>query len=57
MSQQSQQNQPPQQQDTPMKRTGQPSEVAPCVVFLASDNASYMTGQFLHPNGGRVVNG
>ncbi len=44
-------------QDTPMKRAGQPSEVAPCFVFLASDDASYMTGQFLHPNGGRVVNG
>jgi len=44
-------------QDTPMKRAGQPSEVAPCFVFLASDDASYITGQFLHPNGGRVVNG
>jgi NAD(P)-dependent dehydrogenase (short-subunit alcohol dehydrogenase family) len=44
-------------QDTPMKRAGQPSEVAPCFVFLASDDASYMTGQFLHPNGSSVVNG
>jgi NAD(P)-dependent dehydrogenase (short-subunit alcohol dehydrogenase family) len=43
--------------DTPMKRAGQPSEVAPCFVFLASDDSSYITGQFLHPNGGRVVNG
>jgi NAD(P)-dependent dehydrogenase (short-subunit alcohol dehydrogenase family) len=43
--------------DTPMKRAGQPSEVAPCYVFLASEDASYMTGQVLHPNGGEVVNG
>jgi NAD(P)-dependent dehydrogenase (short-subunit alcohol dehydrogenase family) len=35
----------------PMKRAGQPNEVAPCFVFLASDEASYMTGQVLHPNG------
>ncbi len=39
-------------QDTPMKRPGQPEEVAPCFVFLASDDASYMTGQILHPDGG-----
>ncbi|WP_439557746.1 SDR family oxidoreductase [Dyadobacter sp.] len=43
--------------DTPMKRPGQPSEVATCYVFLASDDASYMSGQVLHPNGGQVVNG
>lgn len=43
--------------DTPMKRPGQPEEVAPCYVFLASDDASYMSGQILHPNGGTVVNG
>src|SRR5205085_5246261 len=41
----------------PMKRAGQPEEVAPCYVFLASDDSSYMTGQMLHPNGGTVVNG
>jgi NAD(P)-dependent dehydrogenase (short-subunit alcohol dehydrogenase family) len=41
----------------PMKRAGQPSEVAGCFVFLASLDASYMTGQVLHPNGGTVVNG
>ena len=41
----------------PMKRVGQPNEVAPCFVFLASEEASYMTGQVLHPNGGTVVNG
>jgi NAD(P)-dependent dehydrogenase (short-subunit alcohol dehydrogenase family) len=40
-----------------MQRAGQPDEVAPCYIFLASDDASYMTGQVLHPNGGSVVNG
>lgn len=44
-------------QQVPMQRAGQPSEVAPCYVFLASKDASYMTGQVLHPNGGEVVNG
>jgi NAD(P)-dependent dehydrogenase (short-subunit alcohol dehydrogenase family) len=39
-----------------MKRAGQPNEVAPCYVFLASEEASYMSGQVLHPNGGTVVN-
>ena len=39
-------------QQTPMKRAGQPNEVAPCYVFLACEDASYMTGQVLHPNGG-----
>ena len=43
--------------DTPLGRAGQPSEVATCYVFLASDDASYITGQVLHPNGGRIVNG
>lgn len=41
----------------PMQRAGQPVEVAPCYVFLASEDASYMTGQMLHPNGGQIVNG
>lgn len=41
----------------PMQRAGQPEEVAPCYVFLASDDSSYMSGQILHPNGGNVVNG
>ena len=40
----------------PMRRVGQPNEVAPCFVFLASEDASYMTGQVLHPNGGTIVN-
>lgn len=43
--------------DVPMKRPGQPEEVASCFVFLASNDASYMAGQILHPNGGTVVNG
>jgi NAD(P)-dependent dehydrogenase (short-subunit alcohol dehydrogenase family) len=43
--------------DTPLGRAGEPTEVATCFVFLASDDSSYMTGQVLHPNGGRVVNG
>jgi NAD(P)-dependent dehydrogenase (short-subunit alcohol dehydrogenase family) len=43
--------------DTPFKRPGQPAEVAPCYVFLACEDASYMSGQVLHPNGGQVVNG
>ena len=38
--------------DTPMKRPGQPNEVAPSFLFLACDDASYMTGQVLHPDGG-----
>jgi len=42
--------------DTPMKRAGQPAEVAPCYVFLASEDSSYMTGQVLHPNGGEIIN-
>lgn len=41
----------------PMQRAGQPEEVAPSYVFLASSDASYMSGQILHPNGGTVVNG
>jgi len=41
----------------PLGRVGQPNEVAPCHLFLASDDSSYMSGQVLHPNGGEVVNG
>ena len=37
---------------TPMKRPGQPNEVAPSFLFLACDDSSYMTGQVLHPDGG-----
>jgi NAD(P)-dependent dehydrogenase (short-subunit alcohol dehydrogenase family) len=43
--------------NTALGRPGQPAEVAECYVFLASDDASYMTGQVLHPNGGSVVGG
>jgi NAD(P)-dependent dehydrogenase (short-subunit alcohol dehydrogenase family) len=43
--------------DTPLGRPGQPEEIAPSYVFLASDDSSYMTGQTLHPNGGTIVNG
>jgi len=39
----------------PMQRPGQPNEVAPCYVFLATEDASYISGQVLHPNGGNVV--
>src|SRR5690606_32382931 len=44
-------------QDTPMGRAGQPSEVAPAYVFLACDDSSYMTGQFIHINGGEIIGG
>lgn len=42
--------------NVPLGRPGQPSEVAPAYVFLASEDASYITGQIIHPNGGEVVN-
>ncbi|HZK83260.1 MAG TPA: SDR family oxidoreductase [Desulfosporosinus sp.] len=41
---------------TPMKRAGQPKELAPAYVFLASDDSSYMSGQILHLNGGTIIN-
>ncbi|MDQ6469705.1 SDR family oxidoreductase [Flavobacterium sp. LHD-80] len=43
--------------DNPMKRAGQPSEVAPAYVFLACEDSSYITGQFIHINGGELVGG
>jgi NAD(P)-dependent dehydrogenase (short-subunit alcohol dehydrogenase family) len=43
--------------DVPLGRVGQPNEVAPAFVFLASEDSSYFTGQVLHPNGGEIVNG
>ena len=43
--------------NTPMGRPGQPNEVAPAFLFLACEDASYMAGQVLHPNGGTIVNG
>ncbi|UZK65024.1 SDR family oxidoreductase [Sphingomonas sp. M1-B02] len=44
-------------EDTPIGRPGQPNEVAPSFLFLACEDASYMSGQVLHPNGGTIVNG
>lgn len=44
-------------EQVPMARAGQPNEIAPSYVFLASEDAAYMTGQILHPNGGVIVNG
>lgn len=43
--------------DSPMKRPGQPVEIASCFLFLASDAASFITGQVMHPNGGEIING
>jgi NAD(P)-dependent dehydrogenase (short-subunit alcohol dehydrogenase family) len=43
--------------EQPLGRAGQPNEVAPCHLFLACEDSSYMTGQILHPNGGEVVGG
>jgi NAD(P)-dependent dehydrogenase (short-subunit alcohol dehydrogenase family) len=43
--------------DVPLTRAGQPAEVAPSYVFLASDEGSYMNGQVLHSHGGTIVNG
>ncbi|HXG81243.1 MAG TPA: SDR family oxidoreductase [Sphingomicrobium sp.] len=43
--------------NTPMGRPGQPNEVAPSFLFLACDDASYMAGQVLHPNGGTIIGG
>lgn len=43
-------------EDVPLGRPGEPKEVAPSYVFLASEDSSYMTGQFLHPNGGEIIN-
>ncbi|MBP1947275.1 SDR family oxidoreductase [Virgibacillus litoralis] len=43
--------------NTPMKRPGEPKELAPAYVYLASNDASYVTGQVIHINGGMIVNG
>jgi NAD(P)-dependent dehydrogenase (short-subunit alcohol dehydrogenase family) len=43
--------------DVPLARAGEPEEIAPSYVFLASDDSSYMTGQVIHPNGGEIING
>ena len=39
----------------PMKRPGQPNEVAPSFLFLACDDSSYINGSFVHPNGGEAT--
>lgn len=43
--------------DVPMARAGEPAEIAPSYLFLASAGSAYITGQFIHPNGGEIVNG
>jgi NAD(P)-dependent dehydrogenase (short-subunit alcohol dehydrogenase family) len=43
--------------EVPLKRAGQPKEIAPAFIFLASDESTYITGQVIHPNGGEIVNG
>ncbi len=43
--------------NSPLGRPGQPNEVAPALLFLACEDASYMTGQVLHPNGGDLIGG
>lgn len=43
--------------DSPMGKVGQPVDIAPCYLFLASDESSFLTGQVLHANGGEIVNG
>lgn len=43
--------------DVPMGRAGQPSELGPAYVFLASEDSSYITGQIIHVNGGEIVGG
>jgi NAD(P)-dependent dehydrogenase (short-subunit alcohol dehydrogenase family) len=42
--------------DVPMQRPAEPAEIAPSFVFLASQDSSYFAGQFLHPNGGEIIN-
>jgi NAD(P)-dependent dehydrogenase (short-subunit alcohol dehydrogenase family) len=42
--------------DIPMERPAQPVEIAPCYVFLASQEGAFISGQVLHPNGGSVIN-
>src|SRR5678809_361824 len=43
--------------DVPLGRAGAPAEIAPAYLFLASDAASYITGQFIQPNGGEIIKG
>ena len=41
--------------ETPLKRAGQPFELAPAYLYLASDDSRYVTGQIIHVNGGTIV--
>jgi NAD(P)-dependent dehydrogenase (short-subunit alcohol dehydrogenase family) len=43
--------------DAPMERAAEPAEIAPSYLFLASSDGEYISGQFIHPNGGEIVNG
>lgn len=43
--------------DSPMQRAAQPVEIAPSYLFLACNDSSFISGQFLHPNGGEIING
>lgn len=43
--------------DAPMERAAEPAEIAPAYLFLATDQSSYISGQFIHVNGGEIVNG
>ena len=43
--------------DTPMGKAGQPYELAPAYVYLASDDSTYVSGQTIHVNGGVIVGG
>ena len=41
--------------DVPLKRAGEPFEIAPAYLYLASDDSRYVTGQVIHVNGGTIV--
>ena len=43
--------------DSPMGRAAEPAEIAPAYLFLASGDANFISGQFIHPNGGEIING
>lgn len=43
--------------DSPMERAGEPNEIAPAFLFLASSDGSFISGQVIHPNGGEIING
>jgi NAD(P)-dependent dehydrogenase (short-subunit alcohol dehydrogenase family) len=42
--------------DVPLGRAAEPDEIAPCFVFLATDDSAFFVGQVLHPNGGEIIN-